>query len=92
MTTQKQRPAHEIRHGSVKAAVWANQSQKTGTWYCVTFTRIYKANGVWKRTGGFGVNELPVVGKLAEEATRWIQQNGKQSGPVQTQLAIVPVA
>lgn len=74
MTTPKTRPAHEIRLGCVKAAIWANQSQKSGIWFCVTFTRLYKANGQWKRTSGFGVHELPQINKLTDLATQWIQR------------------
>ena len=77
MTTQKQRPVHELRIGNVKAAIWANQSQKNSTWYCVTFTRIYKAKDGWKRSNGFGTNELRLLSKLADEAMLWIQQNSK---------------
>ena len=77
MTNQKQRPVNEIRIRTLKASIWANQSQKTGTWYCVTFKRIYKVGGVWKQTGGFGVNDLPEVSRLAEQAARWIDERTK---------------
>jgi hypothetical protein len=87
MTNQKQRPAHEIRVRTVKASIWANQSQKSGTWYCVTFQRIYKVGDVWKRTSGFGVNDLPEISRLAEQATRWIEQTTKM--PVQIELPMV---
>ena len=36
MTTEKRKPVHELRLGGVKAAIWENQSVKTGTWYSVT--------------------------------------------------------
>jgi hypothetical protein len=87
MTNQKQRPAHEIRIGSVKATIWANRSEKAGMWYCVTFTRLYKVAGQWKRTSGFGINELPTVSRLADDALRWVQQQG--GSPAQIVIPIV---
>jgi hypothetical protein len=48
------KPVHEVRLGSVKAAIWANQTT-TGTRHSVTFNRIYKDGDVWKRTESFRV-------------------------------------
>ena len=84
MTTQKKRPAHEIRVGALKATIWANQSEKTGTWYCVTFQRSYRSGDAWKQTNGFGVHDLLEVGKLAERAAAWITL--LKSKPVQLEL------
>jgi hypothetical protein len=48
------KPVHEVRLGSVKAAIWANQTT-TGTRHSVTFNRIYKDGDVWsgRRVLGF---------------------------------------
>ncbi len=43
----KQRPAHEIRLGRIKATIWANQNDN-GTWYNVTLSRSYKDGDEWK--------------------------------------------
>jgi hypothetical protein len=72
-TTDKRRPTHEIRLGGVKAAIWKNQSAKAGTWYSVTFARLYKQGDSWKRSDSFGPSELPLVTQVAEMATQWIQ-------------------
>jgi len=37
----KQRPAHEIRLGRIKATIWANQGDN-GPWFNVTLSRNYK--------------------------------------------------
>lgn len=37
----KQQPTHEVRLGSIKAAIWENQTDN-GTGYNVTLARIYK--------------------------------------------------
>lgn len=73
MDNQKRRPAHEIRLGGVKAAVWKNHSDKTGTWYSVTIARLYKQGNSWKSSDSFGPSELPLVSKVADQATQWIQ-------------------
>ena len=72
-TTEKRRPSHEIRLGGVKAAIWKNQSAKAGTWYSVTFARLYKQGDAWKRSDSFGPSELPLVRNVAEMADQWIQ-------------------
>jgi hypothetical protein len=69
---------HEIRLGSVKAAVWMNSSA-TGTWHLVTFGRLYKdADKSWKTTDSFGRDDLPLVEKIADLVPRWIHANGRQ--------------
>ena len=73
MENEKRRPIHEIRLGGVKAAIWNNHSDKTGTWYSVTFARLYKQGNSWKRSESFGPSELPLVSKVADQATQWIQ-------------------
>ena len=37
----KQKPAHEIRHRSIKATIWKNETPN-GAWHNVTVTRLYK--------------------------------------------------
>ena len=77
------KPVHEIRLGSVKAAVWVNNSA-TGTWHSVTFGRLYKdADDTWKTTDSFGRDELPLVEKVADLVHRWIHANGKQEQPIE---------
>ena len=64
------KPVHEIRLGSVKAAVWVNRSA-AGTWHSVTFGRLYKdADDSWKTTDSFGRDDLPLVEKVADHAHR----------------------
>jgi len=42
MQTTKQKPIQEVRLGSIKAAIWANQTE-AGVRYNVTFTHPKKA-------------------------------------------------
>ena len=65
------KPLHEIRLGNIKASIWENKNAK-GTWYNVSFSRIYKDGDEWKRTESFGRDDLLVVAKVADLAHTWI--------------------
>lgn len=74
----KNKPIHAIRFGSIKAAIWENKI-KTGTWYGVTFSRIYKDGEEWKHTDSFGRDDLLTVAKCADQAHSWIfEQSAKE--------------
>ncbi len=68
---EKNRPAHEIRIGAVKAVIWANPTD-SGVFYNVNLSRIYKDGDDWKTTDGFRRDDLPLVAKLADRAFDWI--------------------
>ena len=71
------RPVHEVRIGRVKAVVWRNQAAK-GTFHNVTFARLYKDGEDWKQTESFGRDDLPLVGKAADQAHTWIYKHGEE--------------
>ena len=74
----KQRPAHEIRLGRIKATIWANQNDN-GTWYNVPVSRSYKDGDEWKSSSSFGRDELLTVAKVADLANSWI--HGQAQAP-----------
>ena len=59
--------------GRIKAAVWANQTDK-GLRHNVTIVRIYKQGDDWKETGSFGRDDLPLVSKVSDQAHTWIYE------------------
>jgi len=69
----KQKPAHEIRLGRVKATIWANETEN-GTRHNVTVSRIYKDGDEWKQTTSFGRDDLPLVSKVVDLAHLWIYE------------------
>src|SRR5262245_47274939 len=72
--TEKQRPAHEVRLGRIKATVWANHHTE-GIWYSVLITRLYKDDhGQWQSAAAYGRDDLPLVAKVADLAHTWIFQ------------------
>jgi hypothetical protein len=68
------KPAHDIRIGSIKAAIWIN-STTAGPRHNVTFSRIYKSGEEWRRTDGFGRDDLLVLAKVADMVHTWICEN-----------------
>ena len=72
----KQRPAHEIRLGRIKAAIWANEGDN-GTWFNVTLSRSYKDRDEWKSSSSFGRDELLTLAKVADLANTWIHDRSQ---------------
>ncbi len=70
------KPVHEVRLGSIKAAIWANDTSM-GTRYNVTLARLYKDGDQWKSSDSFGRDDLPLVGKVADLAHTWIFDHGQ---------------
>jgi hypothetical protein len=65
------KPIHSIRHRSIKAAIWKNQTAK-GDMYSVTITRSYKEGEAWHDSHSFGFDDLLVVAKLMYDAHSYI--------------------
>jgi len=72
LMAQKQKPAHEIRLGRIRATIWANQNGGQDIWFNVTLTRLYKDGDQWKDTTAFRRDDLPIVAKVADMAYAWI--------------------
>ena len=67
------RPVHEVRFGTVRAAIWANQTEQYGVLFNVTLSRSYKtAEGEWRDSDSFGRDDLLVAAKVLDEAHTWI--------------------
>lgn len=69
---QKQKPAHEIRLGRIRATIWANNGDKRAVWFNVSLTRLYKDGEQWKDSSTFRRDDLPVVAKVVDMAYAWI--------------------
>ncbi len=76
MSTETKKPVHEVRIGSIKAAIWANDTEK-GVRHNVTFQRLYKDGDEWKSSDSFGRDDLLLVAKVANMAHTWIYEQGK---------------
>lgn len=74
--TETKKPVHEIRLGSIKAAIWANDTQN-GVRHNVTLQRLYKDEDEWNSSDSFGRDDLLLVAKVANMAHTWIFEQGK---------------
>lgn len=77
-STQEKKPVHEIRLGTIKAAIWENETTN-GTRHNVTITRLYKDGDEWKRSESFGRDDLPLLAKVADQAHSWIFEQAAQA-------------
>jgi hypothetical protein len=68
----KNRPAHEIRLGRIRAAIWANENGQDDVWFNVTVSRLYNDGDGWKDSSTFRRDDLPVVAKAMDMAYAWI--------------------
>ncbi len=66
-----QKPANEIRYGTVKVTLWLNETAH-GPRYNVKPSRIFKVDEEWKESQSFGRDDLLVLGKALGEAHTWI--------------------
>lgn len=65
-------PAHTIRFGRIKAAVWENEADNK-RFYNVTIARTYLgADKKLHDTDSFGRDDLPLVAKVADLAHTFI--------------------
>ena len=65
------RPVHTIRHRSLKASIWCNETEK-GPMYNVTVVRSYVENGEWHDSTSYGYDDLMNVAKLMFDAHTFI--------------------
>lgn len=73
------RPVHEVRFGTIRVAIWANQTAEHGVLYNVTCSRSYKnAEGTWKDSDSFGRDDLLPLAKALDDAHSWIHQQQRR--------------
>jgi hypothetical protein len=66
------KPAHEIRLGMIRAAIWAHENRQNQVWFNVTVSRAYKSDLGWRDSTTFNRDDLPIVAKIMEMAYAWI--------------------
>ena len=71
------RPVHEVRLGRVKAAAFANETER-GIRYGITFSKLYKEGDEWRSSSSFGRDDLPLLAKVADELhVQLYRENGR---------------
>jgi hypothetical protein len=84
----KVQPVEEVRIGSIKAAIWRNQTEN-GLRFNVTLQRLYRTeDGKWQSTTSFGRDDLLVLMKVADAThTRLMELIGEKRDQRQEQPA-----
>ena len=77
MPNEKNKPAHEIRLGRIKATIWGNETDGGAFRHNVQIRRIYKDGEEWKQSDSFGRDDLLLVGEVARQAAMWIFQRAQ---------------
>ena len=78
-------PVHQIRLSVIQAAIWLNESDKTGeSWFTVTVSRSYRDKEQFKDTTTFRRDDLPIVVKAIEMAYAWIWEQPATRNPRQS--------
>ena len=85
----KTKPTHEVRIGSVRAAIWKNDT-RIGARYNVTFSRLYKEGDEWRTSDSFGRDELPLLATVADRAHSWIYDQPREGPAEETRPAPAP--
>jgi hypothetical protein len=68
--------------GPVRATVWANESE-TGTWFSVSFSRLYKdKDDKWQDSTSFSREDLPLLIKAADKAHTYLYEKHPELDPV----------
>ncbi len=79
------KPVHKIRAGPVVVALWENEAVVSGrnvTMLKATVERRYKdASGVWKSTGSYGRNEIPLVVWCLQKAYEYMLEEHTEDEP-----------
>lgn len=65
------KPSKELRIGSVKATIWANETT-AGTRHNVTLARLYREDDQWRSSDSLGRDDLLTAAKLLDLAHSWI--------------------
>ena len=64
------KPIHEVRLGSIRAAVWREQANDKVR-FNVSVTRSYKDGEKWKTSDYFGREDLPKVAVVVQKVYEW---------------------
>ena len=79
----QERPAHEIRLGRIRVAIWANKNGQDKVWFNVTMSRSYSDADGWKDSSSYRRDDLPIAAKAMEMAYGWIWKHESASAPVE---------
>lgn len=82
-TRAKNKPAHIIRLGTIKAVVWTNQGARSPVAHSVQLLRIWRDDaGTWHETTSLYRDDLLVAAKVLDLAHTWMHQQGTPNAAI----------
>jgi hypothetical protein len=78
----RNRPVHEVRLGTVKAVIWANQTEGGRVRHNFQLRRLFKrdAEAQWEGSDNFGRDDGFEVMEVTRLAILWMYQQGQSQG------------
>jgi len=76
----KRKPVHEFRQGTVKIALWENQSSK-GPFLNATISNSYQDDRGWHDTNSFSEHDLEALSLASLEARKKIREFRRDHSP-----------
>ena len=71
--TEKNKPAHKVRLGSLSVTIWENAFDEGRPTYRAYIVKSYRDHkGDWQETSAFRPDDLVLVSDLARRAADWI--------------------
>ena len=75
MSKSTNTPAHDIRYGAIRVAIWENQSE-SGPFYATTLERFYRDKDGNPQSGhSFTLTDIGLAQLALADAARWITEN-----------------
>ena len=71
------KPIHEIRSGNVRACIWENVGMR-GTFYSITFQRLYRDGDAWKSSPAFSARDTIRLMAAANGCNTWIHSRKRE--------------
>lgn len=82
----KAKPAHEIRLGLIKVAIWKANTH-AGERHNVTACRLFKDGDVWRQSQHFGRDDILLLTKALDLAHTWIYTQATGSAESQEHVS-----
>jgi hypothetical protein len=79
-TTEKTKPVHKIRLGSISVSIWENARENGKTSYRAVVVKTYRdQKGNWQETNSFRADDLVLVSTVAQRAADWMLDRENES-------------
>ena len=72
------KPIHELSRGLIKVRIW-RKSTRSGLRHTIAVARRFRNGDVWKESGRFGRDDIPLLRLALDEAHTWILRHSQRT-------------